>query len=122
MTLDTHTEQLTLLRHLGHVAMKVRLTNGQPPRGLFGRRDGADDPARTIHVLADTVHNVEGLAAAIEGGDLARAMFLADLMAGVYAEQAHAGVLSNVPFTTEAIDALQAIKAKAEAAIERAAA
>lgn len=119
---DVGSELLVLVRHLGHVAMRIRLVNRQSPPGFFARRDSSSDPWRTIHLLADTIHNVEGLSSAIERHDFDRIIFLTELMAGVYGEQAYFGVLSNMPFTNEAIAALRSIRAKAEAAAGKVAA
>ena len=116
MTLDTHSEQLMLLRHLGYVAMKVRLLDKPAPRGLFSRSSDDEQARQTIYLLTDAVHNVEGLAGAIEHEDHAEIVFLAQLLLDRYTDPAYSQALADVRYTPQAIDALRAIKAKANAA------
>lgn len=116
MTTETHAEQLVLLQHLARVAVKVRLLNKPAPRGLFTRREAGEEARHAIYLLTDAVHNVEGLASAIQGQDHASIVFYAQLLIDRYTDQAYTEALADVPHTPEAIDALRAIKAKANAA------
>ena len=116
MTLDTHSEQLLLLQHLARVAVKVRLLNKPASRGLFSRSSDDEKARQTIYLLTDAVHNVEGLAGAIEREDHASIVFYAQLLIDRYTDQAYTEALADVPHTPDAIDALRAIKAKANAA------
>lgn len=116
MTLDTHSEQLVLLQHLAQVAVKVRLLNKPASRGLFARSGNNEQARQTIYLLTDAVHNVEGLAGAIERADHASIVLLAQLLLDRYIDPAYSEALADVPHTPQAINALRAIKAKANTA------
>lgn len=116
MTLDTHSEQLVLLQHMAQVAIKVRLLNKPTPRGLFTRREADEEARHAIYMLTDAVHNIEGLAGAIQKQDHATAVFLAQLQIDRYTDPAYSQALADVRYTPQAIDALRAIKAKANTA------
>lgn len=116
MTLDTHSEQLVLLQHLARVSMKVRSANKSASGGLFTNRDVGRESRQTIELLTDAVHNVEGLARGMASDDHASVVFFAQLLIDRYTDAACAVALADVPYTREAIDALRAIKHKANTA------